>query len=448
MSDKPLRIVSLESENYKRLKAVHISPKGDVVQITGRNDNGKTSVLDSIFAALKQVAVDAPMPIRAGQEKARIRLELGTAGAVELVVERKYSKKGDSLTVETADGAVLKKPQAILDAMLGALSFDPLEFVRMKPAEQYDVLKKTVKLEVDIDALEGKNRGDFDRRTEVTRELKAKRAAADAIVLRESPGEPVDERQILDRIEGAAKRNADIERVKAGRRGLEEKAKRYRDHAATLKQTAERLRQEAATADAQAIQAEENAAALEKEVQTGPALPEPVDVSGARAELEQAQARNKAVAEHAAAVERQKAAYKEVEALAMREAELTQAIEARTAQKAAAIQAAKMPVEGLGFGEGVVTYKDVPFVQASSAVKTRVSLMIAMAANPRLRVIRIQDGSLLDDQSMAILAEMARERDYQVWVERVDTSGKVGIYIEDGEVRAVDGDLFRQPEKA
>ncbi len=37
--------------------------------------------------------------------------------------------------------------------------------------------------------------------------------------------------------------------------------------------------------------------------------------------------------------------------------------------------------------------------------------------------------------SLALIAEMAKERDYQVWMERVDDTGRVGIVIEDGHVK-------------
>lgn len=50
-------------------------------------------------------------------------------------------------------------------------------------------------------------------------------------------------------------------------------------------------------------------------------------------------------------------------------------------------------------------------------------------------MIRARDGSLLDDDAMKILADMAAKSDYQVWIERVDSSGKVGFVIEDGHVK-------------
>jgi len=42
----------------------------------------------------------------------------------------------------------------------------------------------------------------------------------------------------------------------------------------------------------------------------------------------------------------------------------------------------------------------------------------------------------MDSVSMRQITELARTHDYQVWVERVDESGLVGIVIDEGEVVA------------
>src|SRR3989337_3692096 len=99
-----------------------------------------------------------------------------------------------------------------------------------------------------------------------------------------------------------------------------------------------------------------------------------------------------------------------------------------------------MPVPGLGFGEGSVTFDGVPFDQAETSAQIRVGVAIAMAANPKLRVIRIKEGSFLDPDNLALIAEMARAHDYQVWLERVDTSRQVGVVIDDGQVVAGHGE--------
>ncbi len=57
-----------------------------------------------------------------------------------------------------------------------------------------------------------------------------------------------------------------------------------------------------------------------------------------------------------------------------------------------------------------------------------------MADNPKLKVIRIRQGSLIDSDGMKILAEIAKARDFDVWIEIVDSTGKVGFVLEDGMV--------------
>jgi hypothetical protein len=55
-------------------------------------------------------------------------------------------------------------------------------------------------------------------------------------------------------------------------------------------------------------------------------------------------------------------------------------------------------------------------------------------ANPTVRVILIRDGSLLDEDNMSVIEEMAGDNDFQLWVECVGTDEGTGVYIEDGEV--------------
>ena len=49
---KAVTIVTLEAENIKRLKAVEITPEGNLVVVGGKNAQGKSSVMDSIAYAL------------------------------------------------------------------------------------------------------------------------------------------------------------------------------------------------------------------------------------------------------------------------------------------------------------------------------------------------------------------------------------------------------------
>lgn len=431
-----MKVVSLIAENVKKLRAVEIRPTGELVEITGRNGAGKSSVLDCLWWALAGAKHIQAVPIRKGENTARIRLDLG-----ELIVERRFTDPGpdkggpvrSTLTVEKADGARFPSPQTMLDALLGALTFDPLAFVNQEPAERYQALRGIVPLEVDIDQLDGLNRRDYDKRTEINRDARARRAQADGIRVADGlPAAAIDTGALADRMAEAARTNAEIQALKSKREAEAIEAQSLRQRAEEDRVRVHKLRAEAERLEEGAGHLLKRADAIETRL-VNTDVPAPLDVSALRAELAKGNEINNAIEQRTRKAELLDQAEK-LEAVSR---EITETMAAREQTKADAISTAPMPVEGLGFGDGVVTFGGVPFEQASSAEQLRVSVAIAMAANPKLRVIRIKEGSLLDTDNLALIAAMARERDYQVWIERVDTSGKVGIVIEDGMVAAV-----------
>ena len=431
-----MKIIKLNAENIKKLIAVEITPTGDIVTIAGKNGAGKTSVLDAIWWALAGTSNVQAQPIRKGQNKARIRLDLG-----ELIVERKFAinKEGEtttSISVENADGARFPSPQKMLDALLGELSFDPLAFSRMEPRKQFDELRRVSELDADIDKLDALNKGDYAKRTDINRDAKAKRAQSEGIIV--PAGEPVplvDESALIEELQKAGEHNTEIEQRKARRKAAQKQANIHKDAGKKMREDAAALREQADAKDKLASENLKAAADIEKKIDEAAELPKPVDVTALRQKIEQARASNKTHTEHERARMERAAALKHAGELEAQSKTLTEGMEAREKAKADAIARAKLPVAGIGFGEGVVTYNNIPFDQASSAEQLRVSMSIAMAANPKLRVIRITDGSLLDEDSMAAIADMAKAGDYQVWIETVGADGKTGILIEDGMVK-------------
>src|SRR5579864_5989965 len=144
-----MRILRLEAENIKKLRVVSVTPEGDVVQITGPNGSGKTSILDAIFYALDGTSGIPSKVVRNGTDHARVSVDLGEQ-KTELIVTREFAKDGATrLTVENTEGLRFKSPQSMLDALLGSLTFDPLEFTRMQPKQQLETLRGVVNLKVD-----------------------------------------------------------------------------------------------------------------------------------------------------------------------------------------------------------------------------------------------------------------------------------------------------------
>src|SRR5580765_2143677 len=73
-----MHIIGLEVSNIKRLHAIEIDASGKrIIQITGRNGQGKTSVIDSIWYGIVGKRAMPEKPVRHGAESAKIRLRMG-----------------------------------------------------------------------------------------------------------------------------------------------------------------------------------------------------------------------------------------------------------------------------------------------------------------------------------------------------------------------------------
>jgi DNA repair exonuclease SbcCD ATPase subunit len=428
-----MKIISFRAENVKRLTAVSITPDGNVVEITGKNGAGKTSVLDSIWWALRGGKTIQDVPIRKGAETAFIELDLG-----RFKVTRKFKDKegkvATSLIVETEDGIKASEPQKILDKLYGALTFDPLAFTRQPPKDQFDTLKQFVP-GVDFAAIAEANDKDFAERTDVNRKAKELRVRISAISVPETTGqEPVDEAALVSELAGAGEFNTAIERDRGIRQQQVIQIARQTETVATLRQRATDLRREADAADAEAAAMEVHASESQAALEALPPLAEPRDTADLQNKI--AEARNLNAALDAAARAAQTVADLTAQAVAeeAKSDALTTAMEKRTAEKEKAVAAAELPVSGITFGDGAIMLNGVPFDQASDAEQLRASIELAAAMNPKLRIIRVRDGSLLDADSMKLLEEMAEKSDMQIWVETV-SSGRAGaVVIEDGHV--------------
>ena len=427
-----MKIVSLRAENIKRLKAVEIRPDGNMVEITGRNAQGKSSVLDAIWWAICSKNKNAQaQPIRKGQKSALIELDLGKYRVTRAFRTAEDGSVFNTLKVETEEGAKFSSPQAVLDKLVGELSFDPLHFTRIRPEEQFDALRRFVP-GFDFDAHAASRKALFDKRTEVNREAKQLRAQVDAIAVPEDlPAEPIDKRELLAKVQAIHEHNAQVDKLTSNRQAVV-MARESRQNAlagreqrvAELEAQISRVKEEIAT-DRKALET------LDQTINDFGDIPEHEHPGPMYEAIEVADEVNKEIGRR----DRRKELAAAADAAEKAAKDLTATLEKMDETKAAAIANAAMPVPGLSFGDGVVLLDGLPFDQASDAQQLRASIAIAGALNPELRVIRVRDGSLLDDEAMLALADYAKEKDLQIWIERVTNGGPVGFEIEDGMVK-------------
>lgn len=391
------KILRLQSTNYKKLVATEITPEGNLVVINGKNGAGKSSILDSITAALGGVSKrDTPKPIREGQDSAEIVLE-----TEELVVTRRFTQSGSTLVVTNHEGAKFPKGQAKLDDLLGKLSLDPFAFTQLSEKAQLEQLLALVDLPFDPKELEQQRKELYDQRAEIGRQGKA---IGEVEVDDTLPEHDQSASDLIQQITEANRHNQEIESARSQRDSLNLRIEE-------LEQQLEEARKEFAGLETAALKDAIDTADLEKQL----------------ANVEETNAlirANNEAREHKTKQTRLRKAYES----------LTEDIVAVDRTKADGLAKAEMPVAGLGFDTDGVTFEGIPFKQVNTASQIRVSMAMAMALNPKLRVIRIAEGSLLDEENMQLIADMARQHDYQVWVEQVGDGDGTGIIIEDGEV--------------
>jgi len=415
------RLIRLEIENVKRIKALEITidPATAVTIIRGANAQGKSSILDAVAYALGGKRIQPPKLIRNGQREARVLLDLE-----DLIVERWWWTEengtiGSEVQIRSKDGQEKKPAQRLLDALIGRLAFDPLAFNGLDPAAQAEALRKVVGL--DFAALDGKRTAFYTDRTAANGTLAALEARLNAM-----PAEPelarVDVSALLDQ-------QRQLE-VQVGRRSLLEQKSQA---AAAAIAAAVTLRKEAEAAMAKAYARVEAAEQLAKTAAAELAAVEVVDPlrrDSLNSQIAAASDNNERVRKQ---VERGELA-KQVDVAREKVGKLNRSIADIDADKAAQLKAVVFPIPGLGFGDVGVTMNDLPLEQASDAERLRISVAIGFAQNPGLKLLMVRGGEKLDTKGLALLDKLATEADGQVLLE-VMSEADTGIVIVDGMVK-------------
>jgi hypothetical protein len=456
---EPLKIVEFRARNIKRLQAVTIKPDPDspIVLLTGKNRQGKSSIIDAIWMALGGKGAIPSKPIHEGATEGESYIDLG-----KFTVTRRLTENGEYLDVRTKDGFKAPRPQEFLSSRLGDRAQNPLEFMRLSPPDQVKALQGMVRINLDLNELgnitglntKGIKVDDpiavmdnaykhlFDKRTEVNREVKRLEGVVKSIIVPagKEDVQPVivaelfEERKQLDQ---KKKQNdlardmvaslwnkislfgRDIQKTDQEIMDLEEKIARLKAaRSQMMKDHEEAL-----------IQYDAEQAAINQLVD-----PDYADID---ARIAAADETNRI----AAMVNSKSQSVSELQIARTNSEDLTIKIKAVAEYKTRLIQEAGLPVPGLGFDAGEVTFNGIPLSQASGREQIEISTAICAAQNPEIGILTIDIGwSELDRTGQEALTNFAREHGLQIWCTKVmEEPGDQGFYIQDGTIIAVDG---------
>lgn len=424
-----MHVIEFVIEGFKGIASVCKVKAGKLVQVSGKNEAGKSSLLDGLEWTLTgKVQGKKPKvsPIHRG-----LKFTRGEVTLKGLRVKRRLSEEGrEQLALESPEGATFNQPQGRIYELVKDLAFDPLAFGRLTPAEQRERLLGLIG--VDLEEIEARRETVYMRRRDINRDHKTALARVGDPV-EGAPEKPVDVERLEADLESCLLKGAENMEARNEARLAEGDAERANEEVERIDREIARLeelladsrekRLEAADAEEKAS---ERAAKLRKAA--GELTdPDPAPLRVTIAEGRRANDRLKEAAERA---RRQK----EADALAAKSERLTETLAEIDAEKEAALAGAEMPVEGLGVSEDGVTFNGEPFEQLATSRRIQICTAIAAAMNPHLNIAIVRDGNDLDADSFAAFAGYCEEHGIQPWIERIVPVGEA-LVIEEGRVK-------------
>ncbi|MBK8916324.1 MAG: AAA family ATPase [Phycisphaerales bacterium] len=435
-----LKIVDLRINNIKRIEAaiVRPDPAQPLVVVSGKNGAGKSSLLDAITIALAGARNRDPKVLREGAANGSIELDLGELRVRYTTRRSATAGRGDNerLEVYAADGVKLASPQAVLDKLYSGFTFDPLAFTRLQPLQQREMLIDLLGLRQIMTELTNQREVFVRNRTAAREQAAALRRERDALPATSGARERRSADEILQQLAADNQRRADNAakwaEVEQQQRAVTESEARVASADAritTMEAELEQLR--CARNEAAAVLA--NMRRLTNLARSiADQLVDPPPPAAYQAQLADIERHNAAVA----VTERREALEQQIIEADRVAANHQSAVETVDQTIRTQLANAKWPIPGMSFDAetGHIACGGIPFQQLSSAERIRISTAVGMGVNTELRIMRISDGSLLDADSMRAIEEMALDKDYQLWVERIEGGEYAGVYIEDGMV--------------
>ena len=212
------KIIALEAENVKRLKAVHIAPQENGLTIIGGNNKqGKTSVLDAIACALGGAKYKPTNLTRQGSViPARIKLTLSNG----LVVER----KGKNAALTVTDPMGRKAGQTILDEIIETMALDLPKFMAASDKAKADTLLRIIGVGDQLARLEKDEKDTYNERLYVGRDADKKEKAAELIpAYNDVPAELISVADLIKEQQEILARNGRNEELRQKANELEKK---------------------------------------------------------------------------------------------------------------------------------------------------------------------------------------------------------------------------------
>ena len=400
-----MKISKLEIENVKRVKAVSIEPtQNGLTVIGGRNNQGKTSVLDSIAWAL---GGDKFKPTSARRDGSVVPPYLHVEMDNGLVVER----KGENSSLKVIDPAGRKGGQQLLNEFVETFALDLPRFMSQTSKEKANVLLRIIGVEEQLKKLDYDESTTFNRRREVGRIALQKQKYADELPLYpDVPKEPISASELILRQQDILARNGENQRLRSEYASMVRRRDELTAKLAELQSELDTLLPKLETAAKTAAElVDESTDEIRESLLNIESINAKVRANGERerAEIEAEQYK------------------KDYDALTD---ELDSIRESRTKL----LDNADLPLPGLSVADGELTYNGVKWDCMSGSDQLKTATAIVRRLNPKCGFVLLDKLEQMDIDTLREFGSWLEAEGLQAIATRVSTGDECSIIIEDG----------------
>lgn len=410
-----IKINSLELDDVKRIRAVKLEPsESGLTIIGGKNNQGKTSVLDSIAWAL---GGDKFRPSGATREGSAVPPHLKVKLSNGIIVER----CGKNSDLKVTDESGKRGGQQLLNAFISTFALDLPKFMESSSKDKAAVLLQIIGIGDKLAEYDSQENKLYNRRLEIGRiaEQKAK-YAAELPEYEGVPKEPVSASELIHQQQEILARNGEnqrkrdrAEQLKAAHANITSRIEILRSQLSELETQQNSISEDLKIAEqSAAFLYDENTAELENNIR---------DIESINIKIRSNLDKEKA----------------EMEAKQYKDEydSLTGMIETVRADRRKLLDDAALPLPGLSVDNGELTYNGAKWDCMSGSEQLRVAAAIVRKLNPECGFVLMDKLEQMDIETLNEFGTWLEAEGLQAIATRVSTGDECSIIIEDGYVK-------------
>lgn len=393
-----VKISEFQLENVKRIKAVQCEPtQNGITVIGGKNNQGKTSVLDSIAWAL---GGDRFRPSQAQREGSVIPPYIKIKLSNGIIVER----QGKNSSLKVIDPSGNKGGQQLLNEFIESFALNLPKFMEANAKEKANILLRIIGVGDKLYELEKAETEAYNERHAIGQIAAQKQKYADEMAHYDGvPDDLLSASDLIQEQQAILLRNAENKKKR-------ERLSELREQKQRLQQALEECEKELKIAELSAAELEDRSTAeLEENIQKIDEINVKI-----RSNLDKERAEEEA--------HRYQEQYNE----------LSVKLESIRSEKKKLLESADLPLPGLSVEGGEITLNGMKWDNMSGSDQLKAATAIIRRLNPKCGFVLVDKLEQMDLDTLCDFGHWLEREGLQVIATRVSTGDECSIVIEDG----------------